>query len=71
MQIKDTVVAYAGVRVNIGNSPPIKQCARQMPPVHRKEAQQLLQDMLNNDIIQPSSSPGHPPLSLSGRKMDH
>ena len=31
-------------QIDTGSSPPIKQCARRMPPAHHQEAQQLLQD---------------------------
>ena len=55
-------------QIDTGNSPPIKQRARRMPPIHRQEAQQLLQDMLSNDIIQPSSSPWASPVVLVKKK---
>ena len=55
-------------QISSGNSPPIKLRARRMPPIHRQEAQQLLQDMLSNDIIQPSSSPWASPVVLVKKK---
>ena len=55
-------------QIDTGNSPPIKQRACRMPPIHHQEAQQLLQDMLSNDIIQPSSSPWASPVVLVKKK---
>jgi len=55
-------------QIDTGNSSPIRQHARRMPPVHRQEAKQLLQDMLNNGIIQPSSSPWASPVVLVKKK---
>ena len=55
-------------QIDTGDSPPIRQRARRMPPVHRQEAKQLFQDMLSNDIIQPSSSPWASPVVLVNKK---
>ena len=55
-------------QIDTGNSPPIRQHARRMPPIHRQEAKQLLQDMLSNGIIQPSSSPWASPIVLVKKK---
>ena len=55
-------------QIDTGDSPPIRQCARRMSPVHSQEAKQLLQDMLSNDKIQPSSSPWASPVVLVKKK---
>ena len=55
-------------QIDTGNSPPIRQHAHRLPPVHRQEAKQLLQDMLSNVIIQPSSSPWASPDVLVKKK---
>ena len=55
-------------QINTGNSPPIRQHARCIPPARRHEAKNLLNDMLNNNIIQPSSSPWASPVVLVQKK---
>ena len=51
-------------QIDTGDLPPIRQCARRMPPVYHQEAKHLLQDMLSNDIIQPSISSWASPVVL-------
>ena len=43
--------------IDTGDTPPIRQCTRRLPPAQLKEARNLLNEMLTHDIIQPSSSP--------------
>ena len=40
----------------MGDHPPIKQCLRCTPIVHREKVAQLLNDMLKQQVIQPSSA---------------
>ena len=55
-------------QINTGDAPPIRQRARRVPPARRQEAKNLLNDMLNNNIIQPSSSPWASPVVLVQKK---
>ena len=55
-------------QIDTGLTPPIRQQARRVPPAHRQEAKQLLQDMLNNNIITSSSSPWASPVVLVRKK---
>ena len=50
--------------IDTGNAHPIHQQARRVPLSKREETQQLLNSMLQNDIIQPSSSPWASPVVL-------
>ena len=51
-----------------GDSPPIRQAVRRVPPARREEVKQLLGNMLKNDVIQPSSSPWASPIVLVRKK---
>ena len=55
-------------QIDTGNVPPICQQARRVPPVHRQEAKQLLNDMLDSNIITPSSSPWASPVVFVRKK---
>ena len=55
-------------QINTGDAPPIRQRARRVSPARRQEAKNLLNDMLNNNIIQPSSSPWTSPVVLVQKK---
>ena len=52
-----------------GDSAPVRQPVRRVPPHRRQEVHDLLQDMLKRKIIQPSSSPWASPIVLV-RKSD-
>ena len=51
-------------RIDTGNAHPIRQQARRVPLAKREETQRLLDNMLQNDVIQPSSSPWASPVVL-------
>ena len=51
-------------RIDTGNAYPIRQQARRVPLAKREETQRLLDNMLQNDVIQPSSSPWGSPVVL-------
>ena len=48
--------------------PPVRQPVRQVPSAHRKQAKEGIQDMLQKEIISPSSSPWASPLVLVRKK---
>ena len=50
--------------IDTGNAHPIRQQVRRAPLAKREETQRLLNDMLQNDVIQPSSSPWASPVVL-------
>ena len=47
---------------------PIRQQARRIPPFQREEVDKLLHDMLERDVIQPSTSPWASPIVLVQKK---
>ena len=51
-------------QIDTGNAHPIRQQIRRVPPAKREGTQKLLYNMLQNDIIQPSSSPWASPVLL-------
>ena len=51
-------------QIDTGSSPPIRQPLRRMPLAKRDQAQKLLQDMLERDIVEPSNSPWASPIVL-------
>ena len=55
-------------QIDTGNEPLIRQQARRVPPVHQQEAKQLLNDMLDSNIITPSSSPWASPVVFVRKK---
>ena len=55
--------------IDTGDSQPIHQLPRRISPARRQEVRQLLNEMLKNDIIQPSNSPWSSPIILV-RKRD-
>ena len=55
--------------IDTGDSQPIHQLPRRVSPARRQEVRQLLNEMLKNDIIQPSNSPWSSPIILV-RKRD-
>ena len=54
--------------IDTGNAHPIRQPPRRIPPLQRKQAQEILQKMLEKDIIQPSTSPWASPIVLVWKK---
>ena len=54
----------------IGDSVPIKQAARQIPFALRKMVEDMVQNMLDQDVIKPSSSPWSSPVVLVEKKDD-
>ena len=54
--------------INTGNAPPVRQQVRRIPPIRREAARKLLSDMLNKDVIRPSSSPWASPIVLVPKK---
>ena len=55
-------------RIDTGNAPPVRQSVRRMPQLRRQEAKNLLDDMLDRSVIQPSSSPWASPVVLVPKK---
>ena len=51
-------------QIDTGNAHPIRQQIRHVPSAKREDTQKLLHNMLQNDIIQPSSSPWASPVVL-------
>lgn len=47
---------------------PIHSPARRIPPVHKEEVQQFIQDMLARDVIQPSMNPWASPIVIVRKK---
>ena len=54
--------------IDTGNEHPIRQPSRRVPPARREQARDLIKDMLQKNIIQPSSSPWASPVVLVGKK---
>ena len=48
--------------INTGDTAPVRQQVRRIPPVCQEEAHKLLSDMLKKDVIQSSSSPWASPI---------
>ena len=55
-------------KIDTGNNPPIRQDARQMPFAFHQEANKQITDMLDQDIIGPSTSPCASPVVLVRKK---
>eukprot|EP00731_Ephydatia_muelleri_P038438 Em0760g4a len=54
--------------IDTGTSHPIRQQCRRVPPFRREQAKKMIDDMLQKDIIQPSSSPWASPIILVPKK---
>ena len=55
-------------RINTGNSHPIRQPLRRIPPAKREEVRQLLKEMLDQDVIKPTNSPWASPVVIVKKK---
>ena len=55
-------------QIYTGNAPPVRQAVRRVPPQRRQQVHELLNRMLKDDIIQPSSSPWAAPVVLVKKK---
>ncbi|UYV64981.1 K02A2.6-like [Cordylochernes scorpioides] len=55
-------------RINTGDSSPIKQASHRIPLSRRQEAETLVKEMLDQNIIEPSSSPWASPVVLVKKK---
>ena len=54
--------------IDTGTAHPIRQSVRRLPPAKKQEVTKLLDDMMQKDIIQPSSSPWTSPIVLVQKK---
>ena len=54
--------------INTGDHPPVRQPYRHIPASRGEQAHQLVQEMLQKDVIQPSSSPWASPVVLVQKK---
>lgn len=54
--------------IDTGDSRPIRQQVRRIPPIQREEAKKLLKEMLTEKVIRPSSSPWASPIVLVKKK---
>ena len=54
--------------IDTGTAPPIRQHMRRVPPAHREVVKELLSQMKQNDVIQPSSSAWASPIVLVKKK---
>ena len=54
--------------IDTGNSAPIRQHVRRVPPAKRDEVQRLLGEMLQKKVVQPSTSPWASPVVLVRKK---
>ena len=55
-------------RINTGGCKPIRQPVRRIPQHQREEVRSLLKDMLQKEVIEPSSSPWASPIVLVKKK---
>ena len=55
-------------RINTGNSHPIRQPLRRIPPAKWEEVRQLLKEMLDQDVIKPTNSPWASPVVIVKKK---
>ncbi|GBM09386.1 Retrovirus-related Pol polyprotein from transposon 297 [Araneus ventricosus] len=55
-------------RINTGDHPPIKQYPRRLPLARKEEADHLVKEMVDNGIIEESSSPWASPIMLVEKK---
>ena len=54
--------------INTGQAPPIRQPVRRVPPHRRGEVRELLDQMLDKGVIEPSASPWASPIVLVQKK---
>ena len=54
--------------IQTGASRPIKQPPRRVPPQHREKVDELVEDMLSQGVIEPSTSPWASPIVLVKKK---
>ena len=54
--------------INTGDAPPIRQPVRRVSPPQREQVKDLLADMLDHGVIEPSSSPWASPVVLVRKK---
>ena len=55
-------------RIATGGATPVRQRSRRIAPAQREETTKMLQDMLNKQVIQPSTSPWASPIVLVRKK---
>ena len=70
-QILDTLVSYTSVlshHSDTGSSPPIRQYPRRLPFYYRDEVNRQIKDMLQQGVMQPSTSPSASPVVLVKKK---
>ena len=56
--------------INTGNATPVRQPVRRLPPHYRDNVRQLLGEMLENDVVEKSTSPWASPIVLVAKKTD-
>ena len=54
--------------INTGDAPPIRQPVRRLPLAKREEAERAVQEMREQDVIEPSASPWSSPIVLVNKK---
>ena len=54
--------------IDTGQSRPVRQAVRRVSPSQRQEIKELLDDMLDKNVIQPSASPWASPIVLVKKK---
>lgn len=62
---RTTIVRH---QIDTGNAKPIRQAPRRLPLAKRAEAEQIIQDMERDGVIEPSSSPWASPVVLVKKK---
>ena len=55
-------------QINTGDAPPIRQPVRRLPLAKREEAEKAVQEMREQDVIEPSASPWSSPIVLVNKK---
>lgn len=54
--------------IHTGDAPPIRQPVRHIPPHRRKEVRMLFREMLEKEVVEPSTSPWASPIVLVRKK---